>query len=195
MVKIFVGNLDELASAANLQKLFEEFGAVEECDVLTKFGFVHMPKMEDAKAAIAALHRTEFEGTTMNVEISTGGDRKSGGGGDRGRGGRGGRGGYGREMNGFGPRRGGYGDRYDPYARPMRRPDPYDRYDDPYARDPYGRDPYARDPYARDPYARDPYARDPYARDPYARDPYARADPYDRPPIDYYARSSRGRPY
>lgn len=188
MVKIFVGNLEDYASAANLRKLFEEFGEVEECDVLTKFGFVHMPKMEDAKAAIAALHRTEFEGATMNVEISTGGDRKGGGG----------RGGFGRDMNGYGGGRGGYGDRFDPYSRP-RRADPYD---DPYsryaARDPYARDPYARDPYARDPYARDPYARDPYARDPYARDPYARAraDPYDRPSAaDYYSRATRGRPY
>jgi len=211
MVKIFIGGLRAYANEDNLQKLFAEFGEVTECDILSEIGFVHMAKEEEAKAAISALHRTEFEGATMNVEMAKSQDRGRSGmkvrGGDRG-GGRGGRGatrgdrrgsGFRREMNGSS--RGGYGDRYDPYGPPPRRGrDPYDDpyraayARDPYARDPYARDPYARDPYARDRYARDPYARDPYARDPYARDPYARAprDPYD----ELYARGpSRGRMY
>jgi len=214
MVKIFVGGLmDEFGgrevSSDNLQKLFAEFGEVTECDILARFGFVHMSNEEEAKAAIAALNHTEFEGGMMNVEIAKstdrkggGGDRKDGGGrgGGRGRGDRGGRGGgrggYDRNGGGYDRPRGGGGfrDRYDPYGAPPRRGrDPYDS--DPYARDPYARDPYARsaDPYARDPYAaRDPYPRDSYARDPYARDPYAR-DPYARDPYarDPYARERR----
>ena len=41
MVKIFVGNLDEGTTDANkLRSLFEQYGSVSECDVLSKYGFV-----------------------------------------------------------------------------------------------------------------------------------------------------------
>ena len=40
MVKLFVGNLVEDIDSGIIRQLFEEFGNVEECDVLGKFGFV-----------------------------------------------------------------------------------------------------------------------------------------------------------
>jgi len=194
-VKIFIGNLDEYADEAKLRDLFEQFGKVSECDILTKFGFVHMPDEDEAKAAIAALHRTEFEGTRINVELSKGDGR-----GGRSGGGRGGRGDS-RGMRGGRGRGGDRGSRYEPYGRPLSPPrrdpyrdpyyerDPYRRYPPMPDRDPYGRypPPPERDPYYR---MRDPYARDPYARDP--RDPpYPPRDPYARPPPEYYGDARR----
>ena len=49
--------------------LFEKYGAVTECDVLNRFGFVHMKTEEMAKRAIAALHNSEFMGSRITVEV------------------------------------------------------------------------------------------------------------------------------
>jgi len=40
MVKIFIGNLQEGARSTELRQMFERYGKVAECDVLTGFGFV-----------------------------------------------------------------------------------------------------------------------------------------------------------
>ncbi|XP_076375516.1 uncharacterized protein LOC117219411 isoform X5 [Megalopta genalis] len=95
--KIFVGRLPENCRNDELRQLFLRFGEVTECDVMNRYGFVHMAREEDAAAAIKALHNSNFKGATINVEQSTGKSRGAGGGrrdGDR-RGGpmRGGRGG------------------------------------------------------------------------------------------------------
>ncbi|XP_032679404.1 RNA-binding protein 4.1-like isoform X2 [Odontomachus brunneus] len=95
--KIFVGRLPENCRNDELRQLFLRFGEVTECDVMNRYGFVHMAREEDAAAAIKALHNSNFKGATINVEQSTGKSRGGGGGrrdGDR-RGGpmRGGRGG------------------------------------------------------------------------------------------------------
>lgn len=204
MVKIFIGNISEDSRASDLRKKFEEHGEVEECDILNRYGFVHMKDDDEAKEAIKNLNDTMFDGHKIAVELSTGksrgGGRGGGGrGGDRGRGrGRGDRG-----RDGGRPPRG-RGDRFDPYSRddrmPMRRP-PFDDYPHPYDRermmrhDPYERDPYARDPYDRMP-PRDPYSdRLPPPRDPYERERFERIpprDPYlerDLPPRDPYMSS------
>lgn len=40
MVKIFIGNLNEDSDPSKLRGLFEAFGTVTECDILSKYGFV-----------------------------------------------------------------------------------------------------------------------------------------------------------
>jgi len=204
MVKIFVGNVSEGTTNEELRAVFESFGEITECDVLNKFGFVHMAYEEEANAAIEALQGYLLNGLNINVELSTG--QK---GGLRGRGGfRGGRGSFRGRGDGFrgrgrgmfrGRGRGDDSGRYAPYGRSngydrgysdyerAPGPDPYDHYrrplppPAPYRRpgEPY----YERDPYSRAPlpdsydHRYDPYERRP--SDPYAR-PYG--DPYDRRP-------------
>ncbi|XP_067012054.1 probable splicing factor, arginine/serine-rich 6 [Anabrus simplex] len=85
--KIFVGRLPEDAQAQDLRRLFEEYGVVTECDILNRYGFVHMKTEEMAARAIKELNNAEFMGVQISVEQSTG--KKSG------RGGGGGRGGFG----------------------------------------------------------------------------------------------------
>jgi len=204
--KIFVGKLSDRATSDNLRPLFEEYGEVRECDVLSGYGFVHMATGEEADRAISNLDGCEFMGSNICVEKSTG-RKKTGGGRGGGRGGGpmrgrgGGRGSFRGRGGGGGYGGGGYGggDRNTPYDRNGydRRPQAnYNRngYNDGYDRrppPPGGRDYPPRDDGYRPPPPRaDPYAesyppvRDPYppARDPYvpppAADPYAAPDPY-----------------
>lgn len=70
--KIFVGRLPLDAKPDDLRALFEKFGVVTECDVLNRFGFVHMKSEDMAKRAIQALHNSEFMGSRITVEPSTG---------------------------------------------------------------------------------------------------------------------------
>ncbi|XP_053987235.1 RNA-binding protein 4-like isoform X4 [Hylaeus anthracinus] len=78
--KIFVGRLPENCRSDELRQLFLRFGEVTECDVMNRYGFVHMAREEDAAAAIKALHNSNFKGATINVEQSTGKSRGGGGG-------------------------------------------------------------------------------------------------------------------
>lgn len=87
--KIFVGRLPDEAQAQDLRRLFEQYGIVTECDILNRYGFVHMKTEEMALRAIKELNNAEFMGVQISVEQSTG--KKSGRGGGRG---------------GFGPMRG-----------------------------------------------------------------------------------------
>ena len=57
------------AKPEDLRTLFEKFGVITECDVLNRFGFVHMKSEDMAKRAIAALHNTEFMGSRITVEV------------------------------------------------------------------------------------------------------------------------------
>ncbi|XP_034251260.1 RNA-binding protein 4.1-like isoform X2 [Thrips palmi] len=147
--KIFVGRLPENAQAPDLRRLFEQYGTVTECDILNRYGFVHMKTEEQATRAIENLHNCNFMGSLISVEASTGkrGGRDGPGGPGPRRGGFGGRGGRG----GFGPMRGGMGygmGRAGPYDRagPYSRPDGYGR-PDAYGRpEPYGRPDFDRRP-------------------------------------------------
>jgi len=203
--KIFVGKLTDRVTSENLRPLFEEFGVVKECDVLTSYGFVHMSTRDEAEAAISALDGRDFMGSKLSVEKSTGkskgsgnygrytGPRGGGGGGPmrgRGRGGRGGpysdRGGYGGGSRYGGGNGNGYGGSYrNGYGSDRGRappPEPYSRggYDDHYGYPPRD-DPYRRAP-PPPPMMRD----DPYSR----RAPPPHEDSYGRggdryPPSDY----------
>lgn len=116
MTNIFVGNLSYQTSQDELQRLFQDYGAVERVSIVTDrdsgqprgFGFVEMTNRNEAEAAISALNGMEVNGRALNVNEARprgeggggggrggfGGNRSGGGGGGRG-GNRGGGGGYG----------------------------------------------------------------------------------------------------
>ena len=74
-MNIYVGNLSLGTTEADLQKAFEDFGAVETVKVIKDaytgrsrgFGFVEMPDGADAKSAIEALNGTEMQGRQLKV--------------------------------------------------------------------------------------------------------------------------------
>ncbi|XP_071525332.1 uncharacterized protein [Panulirus ornatus] len=69
--KIFVGNLSDYATGADIRELFEAHGKVVEADVVKNYGFVHMEKEEEGQAAIEALNGHMLRGKPMVVEAST----------------------------------------------------------------------------------------------------------------------------
>ncbi|XP_038643277.1 RNA-binding protein 4-like [Scyliorhinus canicula] len=71
MVKIFVGNLPRGCEASELRPLFEKYGEVNECDVLSSYAFVHMEKEAEAKRAIGELHRRPLRASPLTVELAT----------------------------------------------------------------------------------------------------------------------------
>lgn len=68
--KIFVGRLPEDAKAPDLRRLFERFGVVTECDILNRYGFVHMKTEEMALEAIRELDNYNFMGSQISVEVN-----------------------------------------------------------------------------------------------------------------------------
>ncbi|XP_023015636.1 RNA-binding protein lark [Leptinotarsa decemlineata] len=54
--KIFIGNLAEKTTVADLRPLFEKFGKVVECDVVKNYGFVHMENESEGREAIQNLN-------------------------------------------------------------------------------------------------------------------------------------------
>jgi RNA recognition motif-containing protein len=74
-MKLYVGNLDRSVTAEDLKEAFQVFGELGEVTIIRDrgnnvskgFGFVEMPKKEEAQAAITALHGKEFKGRTMDL--------------------------------------------------------------------------------------------------------------------------------
>lgn len=74
-MNIFVGNLAFSATEDDLRQLFEPYGAVEKINLITDrdtgrlrgFGFVEMPEIREARAAIAGLQGKELNGRALNV--------------------------------------------------------------------------------------------------------------------------------
>lgn len=153
--KLFVGHLPDGIRTEELQELFAKYGTVTECDVINKYGFVHMSTEEEAEEALKNLNSYSFMGSTLSVERSTSKFHQEPGAPGRAKGGpsRPPYGGGGMQRNGYDgrPSAGGYynggpyadyrrgGDFYDraPYRamvdRPRPYPAPYERRDDPYA--------------------------------------------------------------
>jgi RNA recognition motif-containing protein len=115
---IFVGNLDFNATEEAVRSLFERYGAVNSCRIMTDrdtgrsrgFAFVEMENEGEADQAITALNGYTLDSRALNVnEARPKPDRGFGGGG--GGGGRGFGGGGGGRPGGGGGRPGGGGGR------------------------------------------------------------------------------------
>lgn len=103
-MNIFVSNLSFRMDQDSLKQLFENFGEVTSCKIMTDkftgksrgFGFVEMPNDTEGQSAIDGLNEKDVDGRNISVSIAKprteGGDRKFGGGGNRGGGDRGDRG-------------------------------------------------------------------------------------------------------
>jgi RNA recognition motif-containing protein len=76
--KIFVGNLNFKFKDNDLKKMFEEFGEIEDCVIITDnktrrskgFGFVTFVNSEDAKDAVDSMNEKEIEGRKLIVNIA-----------------------------------------------------------------------------------------------------------------------------
>ena len=73
--KLFVGNIEWAVTDADLEKLFSEYGAVEEAVIIKDkfsgrskgFGFVTFTNDEDGDKAIAGLHDHDLNGRKIAV--------------------------------------------------------------------------------------------------------------------------------
>jgi hypothetical protein len=78
-VRLFVGNLSDSVTDADLRAAFGAFGPVADAIVMVDrstgnsrgFGFVTMSSRKDAPSAIAALHGSELDGQSIVVNVAT----------------------------------------------------------------------------------------------------------------------------
>ena len=74
-MKIYVGNMPYSVTSEDLAKLFEEYGRVQDSQVITDretgrskgFGFIDMPDNAEADEAIKALNATQLQGRQLTV--------------------------------------------------------------------------------------------------------------------------------
>jgi RNA recognition motif-containing protein len=74
-MNIYVGNLSHDVTDDELHQAFAAHGEVASANVITDkfsgqsrgFGFVEMPKADEARAAMTALNGTDLKGRTLNV--------------------------------------------------------------------------------------------------------------------------------
>ena len=75
-MKLLVRNLSRTTTEAELQTLFEVHGTVQSCTLVMDkatgeskgFGFVEMPKIGDAKAAMKMLNGQDIAGNKIRVK-------------------------------------------------------------------------------------------------------------------------------
>ncbi len=75
-MKLLIRNLDRSTTEKELKALFEEFGVVQSCNLVIDretgkskgFGFVEMPKIGHAKAAIINLNNKVIGGNKLRVK-------------------------------------------------------------------------------------------------------------------------------
>lgn len=75
-MKLLIRNLDRSTTEKELKALFEEFGMVQSCNLVIDretgkskgFGFVEMPKIGNAKAAIINLNNKVIGGNKLRVK-------------------------------------------------------------------------------------------------------------------------------
>jgi RNA recognition motif-containing protein len=75
-MKLLVRNLDRLTTEEELKALFQEFGVVQSCNLVIErdsgeskgFGFIEMPKVGEAKAAIQNLNNKTIGSNKIRVK-------------------------------------------------------------------------------------------------------------------------------
>jgi RNA recognition motif-containing protein len=75
-MKLLIRNLARTTTETELQSLFEPFGTVQSCTLVMDketgqskgFGFVEMPKLGDAKAAMKSINGKEVAGSKLRVK-------------------------------------------------------------------------------------------------------------------------------
>lgn len=78
-MKLLVRNLDRNTTEAELRSLFEAYGKVQSCSIVTEaytgkskgFGFVEMPSPGESKAAIKNLNNKEVGSNRIRVKRAT----------------------------------------------------------------------------------------------------------------------------
>lgn len=79
-MKLLIRNLARTTTEDSIRKLFEAHGTVKFCNLVMDqktggskgFGFVHMPKNTEAKAAIQSLNGSELDGNKIRVKKTEG---------------------------------------------------------------------------------------------------------------------------
>ena len=82
-MKLLIRNLDRLTTEEELKGLFQDFGAVQSCNLVMDrdsgeskgFGFIEMPKSGEAKAAIKNLNAKTIGRNKIRVKKAE--DKKS----------------------------------------------------------------------------------------------------------------------
>jgi len=77
-MKLLIRNLARSTTEEQLLELFESYGTVQSCSLVIDketgsskgFGFVEMPKMGEAKAAMKNLNGKDIEGNKIRVKKS-----------------------------------------------------------------------------------------------------------------------------
>ncbi|NQZ59505.1 MAG: RNA-binding protein [Lentisphaeraceae bacterium] len=75
-MKLLIRNLARTTTDEELKKKFEVYGKVQACNIVKDketgeskgFGFVEVPKVGDAKAAIKKLNGTKLDGNVIRVK-------------------------------------------------------------------------------------------------------------------------------
>ncbi len=75
-MKLIIRNLSRDTTEASIKTMFETHGAVQSCTLVMDkktgkskgFGFVEMPKVANAKAAMKALNATDVDGSKIRVK-------------------------------------------------------------------------------------------------------------------------------
>lgn len=75
-MKLLIRNLDRSTTEAELKDLFEEFGTVQSCNIVMDadsgaskgFGFVEMPKIGEAKAAMKNINNKLIGNSQVRVK-------------------------------------------------------------------------------------------------------------------------------
>ena len=75
-MKLLIRNLDRLTTEAELENLFLKYGTVQSCDIVLDrdtgeskgFGFIEMPKVGEAKAAIKNLNNKQIGDNQIRVK-------------------------------------------------------------------------------------------------------------------------------
>ena len=75
-MKLLIRNLDRSTTEDELKRLFEEFGAVQSCNLILDqdsgeskgFGFIEMPKIGEAKVAVKSLNNKTIGANKIRVK-------------------------------------------------------------------------------------------------------------------------------